>query len=929
MRCYLLPVLLAAMSLPFCHAVVEELFGCCYEMGYGARMMPCCQEPHENQPANDMMAMSECPVEDRMGGSTMFEEWTTCEDFRDNQNWGVGWTSDECAMVVCDMPACPEGVDAYLGDDCCEQCDYSNTEECRACADAFYEDGGCMNDAAEWSLECVQCGDANEKVCNEPGERGAYCRECATRFAEAGGCAVMDSAMSEEEIEALIPENCYICGPSAFMGCGGHQGDEQCMFWEERECNMDDRCTWGQAPIDVMIKLFVMDDVMGSGRRIQRARRRVEAATSDAGSMDLDMDMMDMTEEEMETWLHDLFGTGMAPLPEMCFSSCYDYKTAEECTNAGCDADEFQKKCPPVMCEMWCENGFATGEDGCEVCQCQDLPALDNCIDCVEAGYAWQIGECQMMSHGSATTNMDYCVVMDVGCAYEPEMCSSRRLTSTMVGDERDEYGCCTSCGESWCQASGQCLRSFEADCPCPEMMCMMWCDNGFATDDWGCPICKCNEAPQLGKEGDSCGFLMGGECEDGLVCIVDWITGTCTSPSCDDPNATWNECGSMCPDNCQGEGAGLFCIDSIDMCQQGCECNENYIMDNESGMCVLEEDCPAPEPKQPVCRPMVPDVCPPVMCLLLCENGFAIGDDGCEICECQECPCGESCTMDGGGSGVCQADNLTCAVNILPPQCDVCPPVTCLMSCENGFAIGDDGCEICECQDCPCGESCTMDGGGNGVCQSDNLTCAVNFLPPQCEAARAWYDCGIKRNRRCSDDEICDVSGGVVCQELTQAASCQTSKEQFCGETTVATPEPTYYPTEVTLEPTPFPTLSLGCPKMCGDFFNASITNAVCLACTFGISMDEVCEQAEPFGITSGCEPTTYGMYKNFCKDSDCDPICQLKDSKCTSMTRRKAKKLMCTEVASAMFVSCTSLPGCTDLTNMKCDKSATVAWD
>ncbi|XP_071098293.1 uncharacterized protein [Haliotis cracherodii] len=29
-----------------------------------------------------------------------------------------------------------------------------------------------------------------------------------------------------------------------------------------------------------------------------------------------------------------------------------------------------EPKCPPVLCELYCSNGFATGADGCPMCSC-------------------------------------------------------------------------------------------------------------------------------------------------------------------------------------------------------------------------------------------------------------------------------------------------------------------------------------------------------------------------------------------------------------------------------------------------------------------------------------------------------------------------------------------------------------------------------
>src|SRR5690606_7691854 len=39
--------------------------------------------------------------------------------------------------------------------------------------------------------------------------------------------------------------------------------------------------------------------------------------------------------------------------------------------NQGCCA---QPECSPVMCELYCEYGFATDASGCEICSCNDAP---------------------------------------------------------------------------------------------------------------------------------------------------------------------------------------------------------------------------------------------------------------------------------------------------------------------------------------------------------------------------------------------------------------------------------------------------------------------------------------------------------------------------------------------------------------------------
>ena len=101
-----------------------------------------------------------------------------------------------------------------------------------------------------------------------------------------------------------------------------------------------------------------------------------------------------------------------------------------------------------------------------------------------------------------------------------------------LVGNQRDNNNCLISAGYSWCESSNSCIRGWETPCkdnflscgdclnkqrngmniacplncdvespisiplpqtPCPEVMCMMYCENGFIQDSNGCNTCQCN----------------------------------------------------------------------------------------------------------------------------------------------------------------------------------------------------------------------------------------------------------------------------------------------------------------------------------------------------------------------------------------------------------------------------------------------------
>jgi hypothetical protein len=191
----------------------------------------------------------------------------------------------------------------------------------------------------------------------------------------------------------------------------------------------------------------------------------------------------------------------------------YGWYDDDECDDFCPRPDPDCGGCPDVLCALYCEDGFETDQDGCEICQCREPQ------------------ECP-----------------EVLCALYCE-----------DGFETDDDGC------EICKC-----REPEG---CPDVMCAMHCENGFETDDYGCAICECRE-----------------------------------------------------PEECPEMLCALYCEDGFETDQDGCD----------------------------ICQCREPEGCPDVMCAMHCENGFETDEDGCAICECREendpgcifdgCPTGQAC---------------------------------------------------------------------------------------------------------------------------------------------------------------------------------------------------------------------------------------------------------------------------------------------
>ena len=122
-------------------------------------------------------------------------------------------------------------------------------------------------------------------------------------------------------------------------------------------------------------------------------------------------------------------------------------------------------------------------------------------------------------------------------------------LFGSCEADDGDDHCGGKSDGNCWCDDLcvdfGDCCGDVEDVCggddgddgaddgeQCGDVLCALFCEHGFKTDENGCEVCECNEQP--------CGGFLGLPCDEGFVC-VDFPGDDC------DPQNGGADCGGIC----------------------------------------------------------------------------------------------------------------------------------------------------------------------------------------------------------------------------------------------------------------------------------------------------------------------------------------------------------------------------------------------
>ncbi|CAH1797666.1 unnamed protein product [Owenia fusiformis] len=228
--------------------------------------------------------------------------------------------------------------------------------------------------------------------------------------------------------------------------------------------------------------------------------------------------------------------------PRRCCPRCYPpCHKLPRLVAAKMDISEEGMCCKEVTCRMYCEYGYKKDKDGCDICKCK----MDRCD-----GYTCADDKMCTVENDKAECKPKIQVMSRGKC--DPVLCKMY----CEFGFESDENGCETCmCKMNPCKASPVLCPDDDRVAGCEGCLgnCTMSCHYGYKTDDNDCPICECRANP-------------------------------CAKPE--------------------------------------------EVCSNEMPYCVVKYN-------KAVCQK-----CSPVMCMMFCQFGFKMNSDGCEICECKPHPC-------------------------------------------------------------------------------------------------------------------------------------------------------------------------------------------------------------------------------------------------------------------------------------------------
>ncbi|MCA9513941.1 MAG: hypothetical protein KC635_03265, partial [Myxococcales bacterium] len=331
----------------------------------------------------------------------------------------VGGGEGEVCEACCDGPApecatsqcCGDGTWSCGGCDVIgHECEARTCHENADCRDAAYcKKAGCEAETGECVARPLACPDVYSPVCGCDGV--TYGNRCD---AAANGANVAHEGACERVCGGLLgtpcPDGSYcdlpagVCGGADFQGvcvvigdfcptvwdpvcaCDGTTYANDCFrVMDKAQKDHDGRCEPTHCCLDGAPPCQNGATCCADGEwrcNTLTGGSTCDPATDPATAMSAEWSAAEPAQSDEVVVVPPGGGTG-----EICEACCdpdlaLDCATAECCGDGrwscgGCDVvgHVCEPECPGVACTLYCEYGFRTGPDGCEICACRERPS--------------------------------------------------------------------------------------------------------------------------------------------------------------------------------------------------------------------------------------------------------------------------------------------------------------------------------------------------------------------------------------------------------------------------------------------------------------------------------------------------------------------------------------------------------------------------
>jgi hypothetical protein len=261
--------------------------------------------------------------------------------------------------------------------------------------------------------------------CGGKGTGTCFCDDACVDFGDC--CSDADTVCGIEPDEP--DDDATLCGGFLGATCAD---DEYCAYEEGDHCGAADAASTCEPRPEVCPELFA--PVCGcDGETYSNS-----CFAAGAGTGVLHDGECDTPDPEPGQFCGGIAGI-QCPDGQICVqnpnSNCDPNLGGADCGGI-CVPDPDEPQCQPVLCELFCEHGFATDDDGCEVCSCAEPPEPEPC----------HIGGCNgELCVGPDAPDVSICIALPEAACFPLSTCGNFGPGGECGWEPTDEFIECMS----------------------------------------------------------------------------------------------------------------------------------------------------------------------------------------------------------------------------------------------------------------------------------------------------------------------------------------------------------------------------------------------------------------------------------------------------------------------------------------------------